>query len=72
MSHKVEPRSEPDSVMNAKPRFRRFSDGCGTAWNTFERRGVCPGCRHRWRWTSCLACAKWSRHDEWYAEDVQK
>jgi hypothetical protein len=39
---------------------------CGTAWNTFTTRGRCPGCGHQWRWTSCLRCAGWSLHDDWY------
>lgn len=43
-----------------------YSGGCGTAWNTFATRGVCPGCRHRWRWTVCLACHKYSPHEDWY------
>jgi hypothetical protein len=43
-----------------------FYDGCGTAWNTFTTRGLCPGCAHQWRWTICLRCAGWSRHEEWY------
>lgn len=46
-----------------------FYDGCGTEWNTFETRGVCPTCLHQWAWTSCLACAGWSRHVDWYADD---
>jgi DNA-directed RNA polymerase subunit RPC12/RpoP len=45
-----------------EPRF----DWCGTVWNTFLTRGRCPGCGHQWQWTSCLRCAQWSRHDEWY------
>jgi hypothetical protein len=45
-----------------------FNAGCGTAWNTFDTRGRCPGCSHRWEWTICLACAQWSRHDDWYEE----
>lgn len=43
-----------------------FLDGCGMLWNTFETSGVCPGCRHQWRWTSCLVCGGWSLHDDWY------
>ena len=39
---------------------------CGAIWNTFKTRGSCPGCRHRWRWTSCLRCAGWSLHEDWY------
>jgi hypothetical protein len=48
-----------------------FSGGCGTAWNTFETRGLCPGCHHQWRWTSCLLCGGWSPHDDWYIEEGQ-
>lgn len=43
-----------------------FFDGCGTAWNTFTTRGLCPGCGHQWRWTSCLACSGWSLDEDWY------
>jgi len=42
--------------------------GCGTSWNTFATRGRCPGCAHQWRWTSCLRCAGWSLHVDWYEE----
>jgi len=45
-----------------------FDGGCGTAWNTFDTRGRCPGCGHQWRWTACLYCEGWSPHDEWYAD----
>jgi hypothetical protein len=41
-------------------------DWCGTQWNTFTTQGRCPGCQHRWRWTSCLRCAGWSLHADWY------
>jgi hypothetical protein len=43
-----------------------FFIGCGTVWNTFTTQGVCPGCRHRWLWTSCLRCGGWSLHEDWY------
>ena len=43
-----------------------FFEGCGTAWNTFTTRGLCPRCSHQWRWTICLSCQRWSRHEEWY------
>jgi hypothetical protein len=43
--------------------------GCGTTWNTFSTRGRCPGCGHQWRWTSCLRCAGWSLHEDWYEEE---
>ena len=44
----------------------RFFGGCGTAWNTFDTGGRCPGCGHQWRWTACLACGQWSPHEDWY------
>jgi hypothetical protein len=45
-----------------------FDGGCGTTWNTFTTRGLCPGCGHQWRWTTCLACHGWSRHEDWYEQ----
>jgi hypothetical protein len=39
---------------------------CGTSWNTFDTRGVCPGCSHKWKWTLCLRCQQWSLHEAWY------
>ena len=52
---------------NAAP--EGFAPGCGTAWHTFDTRGLCPGCGHQWRFTCCLKCARWSPHDDWYAKD---
>ena len=46
-----------------------FYGGCGAMWNTFETRGLCPRCDHRWRWTSCLRCGGWARHDDWYLKE---
>jgi hypothetical protein len=46
-----------------------FYGGCGCVWNTFDTRGLCPGCGHRWRWTSCLSCGGWSLHEDWYTTD---
>jgi len=51
-----------DPSVSPEPSF----PGCGTIWNTFSTRGQCPGCDHRWRWTSCLSCAGWSLHEDWY------
>lgn len=45
-----------------------FGPGCGASWNTFDSRGLCPGCKHQWRHTSCLACDRTSRHEDWYEE----
>lgn len=39
---------------------------CGTTWNTFWTRGVCPGCGVKWPKTQCLACGEWSPHEAWY------
>ena len=47
----------------------RCEPGCGFVWNTFQTRGVCPGCARQWTETACLRCHEWSRHDDWYAED---
>ena len=41
---------------------------CGTTWNTFTTRGRCPGCQHQWKWTSCLRCAEFSLHEDWYED----
>lgn len=47
-----------------------FFNGCGTLWNTFDTRGLCPGCAHQWRWTSCLRCYGWSLHEDWYTKEA--
>lgn len=39
---------------------------CGTVWNTFWTRGLCPGCGHQWEKTQCIACGKLSPHEAWY------
>jgi hypothetical protein len=54
-------------VATGAPEF--FSPGCGTAWNTFDTHGRCPGCAHQWQWTNCLVCHQWSPHDDWYEVD---
>jgi hypothetical protein len=46
-----------------------FYNACGTAWNTFDTRGRCPGCGHQWRWTCCLSCWEWSLHEDWYVQE---
>jgi hypothetical protein len=43
-------------------------ESCGTAWNTFDTGGRCPGCAHQWQWTTCLHCHEWSPHMDWYDE----
>jgi len=39
---------------------------CGTTWNTFWTRAVCPGCGVKWPSTQCLACEAYSPHEAWY------
>jgi hypothetical protein len=39
---------------------------CGTVWNTFWTRGVCPGCGYTWTRTQCLSCGEISPHADWY------
>jgi len=46
-----------------------FYAGCGTQWNTFETQGVCPTCSYKWKWTSCLQCGGWAKHEDWYVSD---
>lgn len=46
-----------------------FAYGCGTVWNTFTTQGLCPGCGHQWRWTTCLYCHGWSLHEDWYVAE---
>ena len=43
-----------------------FHFGCGTAWNTFDTRGRCPGCQYQWKTTDCLRCFRSSPHEAWY------
>ena len=44
---------------------------CGTEWQTFWTRGVCPGCGHRWEDTQCPACGRFARHEAWYRYPLQ-
>ena len=39
---------------------------CGHQWNTFDTRGLCPGCESQWEITQCLQCGATSPHPEWY------
>ena len=41
---------------------------CGHSWNTFDTRGVCPGCDAKWRETACHKCHQWSDHEAWYVD----
>jgi hypothetical protein len=39
---------------------------CGHQWNTFDTRGLCPGCGRQWEITMCFQCGEMSPHSEWY------
>ena len=43
--------------------------GCLTEWNTFDTRGRCPGCNHKWIRTTCLRCHVHSLHEDWYENE---
>ena len=43
--------------------------GCGHVWNTFETRGLCPGCAKQWTHTACLRCNAWPLHEAWYERE---
>ncbi|APR82309.1 Hypothetical protein A7982_07658 [Minicystis rosea] len=49
----------------------RWGCDCGHVWNTFDTRGKCPACKRQWHDTQCLACHKWSRHEDWYARSPE-
>ncbi len=57
-------------ICRDSPHPENFTGGCGTVWNTFDTRGLCPGCGHQWRWTSCLRCHRKSPHEDWYATEA--
>jgi hypothetical protein len=44
----------------------RWSCSCLHRWNTFDTRGICPGCSRQWHDTQCHRCEKWSKHEDWY------
>jgi hypothetical protein len=46
-----------------------WSCKCGHHWNTFDTRGLCPGCGHQWEITGCLQCRAVSPHAEWYVDN---
>lgn len=53
-----------------RPQARdRWYCTCRHKWNTFETHGVCPACAKAWKITACLACHKWSDHEDWYHGD---
>jgi tetratricopeptide (TPR) repeat protein len=39
---------------------------CGHSWNTFDTRGLCPGCGYQWKETVCPLCGEMSPHTDWY------
>jgi hypothetical protein len=46
-----------------------WSCKCGHDWNTFDTRGLCPGCGYQWEITGCLQCGAVSPHLEWYVDN---
>ena len=44
----------------------RWMCHCRHTWNTFDTRGLCPGCNYQWTQTMCLSCLQWSEHQAWY------
>ena len=50
-----------------RPRTKyRWSCKCEHQWNTFDTRGLCPGCGYQWESTACPQCGEMSPHSEWY------
>jgi hypothetical protein len=55
---------------NWTPRAKNlWSCKCGRHWNTFDTRGLCPGCGYQWEITGCLQCGAVSPHLEWYVDN---
>jgi len=53
-----------------KPRAKvLWSCKCGHHWNTFDTRGLCPGCSHQWEITACFQCGAESPHRDWYLDN---
>jgi len=50
-----------------RPRAKnRWRCKCGHQWNTFDTRGLCPGCGYQWEITVCPECGEISPHKDWY------
>lgn len=59
-------------VPKVDDRWECAPTGCGTKWNTFWTRGLCPGCARQWDKTQCPQCHKTSLHKAWYHLPVKK
>lgn len=57
---------------SAEDRWVCTRNDCGTQWNTFWTRGVCPGCAYQWRNTQCLACDEMPPHEHWYHTPLEE
>jgi hypothetical protein len=44
----------------------RWQCKCTHRWNTFETRGLCPGCGYQWTETACPRCGELSPHLDWH------
>jgi hypothetical protein len=58
-------RPRPEDRWDCLPR-------CGTLWNTFWTRGVCPGCGIEWPKTQCPSCGVLSPHKAWYHDPIDQ
>lgn len=70
-------RNRPPRIRCPKCRWQPQRDSlwmcvCLHTWNTFDTRGLCPGCGLQWQDTCCLKCLQWSKHREWYADDERR
>ena len=55
----------PKCMWTPRPKFL-WSCKCGHCWNTFDTRGLCPGCGYQWEITGCFQCGAMSPHLDWY------
>jgi len=61
----------PKCAWQPRPEDRWACSMCNRGvWNTFDTRGVCPACKHRWTFTQCLSCQGWSLHADWYEKQA--
>ena len=61
-----QPEQRSSWVCSPMGRPEYFSGGCGHSWNTFDTAGLCPGCNHQWRHTTCHSCGSTTPQKDWY------
>lgn len=54
------------SCLAEATRWDRWTCTCGTVWDAFTTRGVCPNCQKHWDNTRCPRCGNSNPHAEWY------